>query len=331
MNLAFTLCSINYLAQAKVLSDSLKRSNPDWKLIIGLVDKNTTNADLTFIDSEILEVETLDIPGFQDMVKKYTIVELLTSVKPFYFSWLFNTNPDVEHIVYFDPDIMVLRPLNSMMDKLSKYDILLTPHTTRPINDSLLPTELHVKQTGIYNLGFLAVKRSANTMAMLTWWQERLRYQCIINLSQGLFVDQLWMDLVPAYFDKVLIDKTPGYNMAHWNLHERVLEQRPDGYYVNNEPLVFYHFSHYNPGKPQQIAAFHTRFSFDSRPDIVGLYETYKAGLLAANYFDLKKIPCHYINDEKAKKRKRELENFLRAALPAKLKGRLKSIFRLGK
>jgi hypothetical protein len=36
---AFTICSINYLAQAKVLADSLKKTNPDYEFVIGLCDK----------------------------------------------------------------------------------------------------------------------------------------------------------------------------------------------------------------------------------------------------------------------------------------------------
>jgi hypothetical protein len=324
MNIAFTLCSINYLPQAKTLSDSFKKSNPDWKFIIGLVDKNTTNADLSFIDAEVLEVDKLKIEGFQAMVDKYTIVELLTSVKPYYFTWLFNSYKEVEKFVYFDPDIMVFQPLTELSNSLDEYDIILTPHYTTPINDNLLPTELHIMQTGIYNLGFIAVRRSANTIAMLKWWELKLSTQCIIDLTRGLFVDQLWANLIPAYFDKVLIEKYPGYNMAHWNLHERTLTKTKDGFLVNNVPLIFYHFSHYSPTHPTEIAAFHTRFNFNSRSDLKELYNVYNHGLLEAKYLELKKVPCFYVSNESQKKRKKAIENFMRQALPDNIKSKLK-------
>ena len=38
MTIAFTICSINYLAQARTLGDSLKATNPDVRFFIGLVD-----------------------------------------------------------------------------------------------------------------------------------------------------------------------------------------------------------------------------------------------------------------------------------------------------
>jgi hypothetical protein len=326
VNIAFTLCSINYLAQAKTLYESIKKTNPAWKFIIGLVDKNDKNVDLSFLECEIVEVDKLNIAGFDAMIKKYSIIELLTSVKPFYIEWLFNNHTDAENIIYFDPDIMIFQPLVKLENSLKDFDVILTPHFTAPINDGYLPTELHVMQTGVFNLGFIAVKRSVNVFNMLAWWQQRLKDKCVIDLSRGLFVDQIWANLMPAYFDKVLIEKYPGYNVAHWNLHERRLSKKNNGFFVNDEPLVFFHFSHYSPAHPESIAGHHNRFSFETRPDLKELYEQYKESLIKHHYFKLKNIACFYLNDEKKKKRKREMETFLRMALPDKLKGRLKKL-----
>jgi hypothetical protein len=319
-NIAFTLCSINYLAQATGLSESMKKTNPSWRFIIGIVDKNVQNIDLSFVDAEIVWVDELAIAGFDEMVKKYNVVELLTSVKPFYFNWFLKQSAELNNVVYFDPDILVFQPLTDLEQKLEQYDIILTPHYTTPITDACIPTELHIMQTGIYNLGFLAVRNTENTKNLMDWWSDKLSTQCIINLSRGLFVDQLWMNLTPVYFEKVLIDKYSGYNMAHWNIHERFLSVEKDGYYVNGVPLVFYHFSHYNPAKPNEIAAFHNRFNFESRTDLKEIYDTYHKGLLTYNFFKLKKTPCYFVKDEKKKKRKKELENFLRVAMPGPLK-----------
>jgi len=332
MNIAFTLCSINYLAQANSLHASMQQTNPDWRFIIGIVDKNTQNVDLSFLNSEVLWVEEIEIPYLEKMAEKYTIVELLTSVKPYYFKWLLTRYTDTENIIYFDPDILIFQPLTDLLQKLQYSDIIVTPHFTKPINDHFLPTELHVMQTGIYNLGFLAVRNTANTMDMLHWWCDRLKDKCYINLSRGLFVDQLCMNLAPVYFDKVLIDKYPGYNMAHWNIHERQISKEEDGYRVNGVPLVFFHFSHYNPLQPNQIAAFHNRFHFDTRADLKELYDSYRDMLLQNNYAGLKKIPCFYSKREHQKKWKKDIDNLLRFSsrilLPSSFMRRLSKIMK---
>jgi len=320
MNVAFTLCSINYLAQAKTLCDTFQKNNPSWKFILGLVDKNVNNVDLSFMGCEIIEVEQVKIDGFQGMVDQYSIVEFITAVKPFYFTHLFENNSDYDKIIYFDPDIVVLQPLTDLENKLDQYDIVLTPHFTSPIKDNLQLTEKHVFSTGVFNLGFLAVKRSANTMEMLKWWEDKLRTECILDLTRGYFVDQLWMNLVPAYYDKVLIDKYPGYNMAHWNLHERTLTETDKGYMVNGVPLVFFHFSHYHPGRPEQIATFQTRYSFDNRPDIKSLFKFYTDALIANRYFEYKKVPCYYMRNEGQKQFKKSVKGFLRQVVPLRVK-----------
>lgn len=329
MTIAFTLCSINYLGQAKTLGDSLRKSNPHVRFIIGLVDKNTEQADLSFLgDLEVLEVDKINLDGLDDMANRYSIVEFLTSVKPFYFNYLFKTYPSADKIIYFDPDIMVFSSLKELEDNLDKYEIILTPHFTNPIRDKFLPTEKHTYSTGVFNLGFLALSRGDNSQALINWWEEKLRYECILDLTRGFFVDQLWMNLAPAYFDKVFIEKKAGYNMAHWNLHERQLSETGEGYFVNGEKLVFYHFSHYNPGKPEQIAAYHTRFSFDSRPDIKQLFDNYRNNLTENKYFEMKKVPCYYLRDEGKKKFKKSVSLFLSRNMPLGLKMKLKALLK---
>jgi hypothetical protein len=40
MKVAFTLCSLNYMAQAKTLADSFHEYNPEWHFVIGLVEQS---------------------------------------------------------------------------------------------------------------------------------------------------------------------------------------------------------------------------------------------------------------------------------------------------
>ena len=41
----FTVCSANYLAQAKTLGQSLHQHNPDYHFVIGLVDRISPELD----------------------------------------------------------------------------------------------------------------------------------------------------------------------------------------------------------------------------------------------------------------------------------------------
>ena len=63
-----------------------------------------------------------------------------------------------------------------------------------------------------------------NTLYMLHWWKERTYNMGYQRLEKGLFVDQLWMNLVPVLFESCNVLNHPGYNMGPWNLHERKLQ-----------------------------------------------------------------------------------------------------------
>lgn len=324
MTLAFTICSINYLAQARTLGDSLRQTNPDYQYVIGLVDKlSEANlpADL-MPEYSMLEVDAIGIPDFAAMCDRYDITELNTAVKPFYIDYFYKTYPDATEVIYFDPDIIVFQPLLELNAALKSYSIVLTPHTCSPTPDWERPNEQHHLNTGIFNLGFIGLRNDATARQFVDWWKDRLVYECRIDLCAGLFVDQQWVNFAPVYHDNVLIDHHLGYNAAYWNLHERYFSQSNTGKWQVRkqpqsdevEPLQFFHFSGYNPDKPNDISKYQTRFGFtdpneqtspssshfrdrpeQQRLDVRPLFDLYRERL-RENYNDQYRVyPCVYI------------------------------------
>jgi len=305
MTLAFTLCSVNYLAQAHTLGDSLKRHNPSFHFIIGLVDKLATkDIDSTKLpDYPLLEVDKINIADFEGMCNRYDITELNTAVKPYYIDYFLKNNPEATNIIYFDPDIIIFDKLNHLEDNLEKYNIIVTPHITTPYNDTQWQNEEDVVNTGIFNFGFVAMHRSETTQKMVDWWCQKLEKECLIDLCNGLFVDQHWAEFFPVYFDKVLIEKHLGYNVAYWNLHERMLSSNDNHWVINNStPLQFFHYSGYLIAKPDEVSKYQNRISFEKRTDITPLFDLYKNELLKNNELYWKHFRCDYIKPPKIKR-----------------------------
>lgn len=306
MTLAFTICSINYLAQARTLGDSLKQTNPDYQYVIGLVDKlNGANlpADLTPAYT-MLEVDQIDIPDFKAMCDRYDITELNTAVKPYYIDYFFKNYAEATEVIYFDPDIIVFQPLDELNANLQKYSLVLTPHICSPTPDWERPNEQHHLNTGIFNLGFIGLRKDATSQQFVNWWKQRLAYECRNDLCNGLFVDQQWVNFAPLYYDNVWIEKHLGYNVAYWNLHERYLSADETGqWWVNKkEPLQFFHYSGYSPYRPTDVSKYQTRYTFDpaeipgiDRPDEKPLFDLYRNQLLLNNNEQYRSYPCIYI------------------------------------
>ncbi|MDR0604809.1 MAG: hypothetical protein LBG80_10945 [Bacteroidales bacterium] len=292
--IAFTICSNNYVAQANVLFRSLFRTNPDYKLILGLVDKINPNIEygVDGVMVEVVEVENLDITVEYDIFHKYNIVELNTSVKASYIKWIKKFR-DADIILYFDPDIKVFSSFSIIENSLREKSIILTPHILNPIPlDDLWPNENLFLTRGIYNLGFIGVSfTDKRVFDFLDWWEERLMKQCFDYISKGLFVDQLPVTLVSVFFHEIVkVLFHYGMNAAPWNLHERVLTLKDSKYYFNNDELIFYHFSYISLKKRK-----HNMYNrYENYPLLEEFYEGYIEELKQNCYFERKNIECYY-------------------------------------
>lgn len=314
MNIAFTICSNNYLAQAKTLGDSFLKHHPEWKFIIGLCDEFDSSFDYSAFDKfEIIKVKDINVPEFENIVKKYNIIELNTAVKPTFIKYIFTTY-NANKLIYIDPDILVVSYFEEVIAILDTKDIVLTPHICSPIDDEYAPTDYHTLRGGIYNLGFIALTRYDKIKDFINWWHDRVLKYGFCDFSKTMFYDQLWINYVPAMWDDYFILKHPGYNMANWNLHERLLTQTGNNGFAVNEKfsLRFFHFSGYKYNNPTSIAFYLTRYDFESRPDLKNLFFNYHNLLKNNNIEQISKLKVYYLFVNKSVAVFTENKSFLR-------------------
>jgi hypothetical protein len=205
----------------------------------------------------------------------------------------------VDAVIYLDPDILVCGSFATLLGKLKNNSIVVTPHGCT-YDDSAV--NIHYEKVmlwaGVYNLGFIATSRTAETIAFLKWWQIRLKDHCFRRPGvAGSFYDQLWMGLAPLYFRGLYVEKDPGYNMCYWNHFERRLAFRDGRYVVNDKhDLIFVHFSGYKPENPDASVSRPTEpiATFIERPDLRPIYDDYRSRLIARNFASIKSIPWHF-------------------------------------
>jgi hypothetical protein len=284
---AFTICSINYLSQAITLGNSLKLSDSSVEFRIYLVDKFEGREHLKeCVPYTVIEIENVPVVDFNGMCSRYNLIELNTAVKPFIFDFIFKSENQINNIIYFDPDIKVYDSLSQLKHTLLNNSIVLTPHILSPSEDHPYgQAEKNYLYGGIFNLGFIGVSRQPETFRFLDWWKKRLVHQAYADGLMHLFYDQKWLNFAPVFFDKVYIEKSPGYNMAAWNLHEReITSSTKKAYTINHEfPLLFFHFSGVK-GDDSNIST-HTAYNFQDRPDLLQIITDYR-NEIKANYHD---------------------------------------------
>jgi glycosyltransferase involved in cell wall biosynthesis len=286
-----TIAARNYLPRVKVLADSFRSTHPDGIFDLCVVDD---------IDGEVepevginlirLNELSLDENQLRLMAVFYDITEFSTALKPWVMEAALARVPGP--VLYLDPDIEVFSSLEELTTLASVHGIVLTPHVLEPIpRDGTTPPETLIMRAGMYNLGFLGLGEDSSEF--LKWWQERLAFDCISRPEAGLFTDQKWMDFVPSLFPHV-IHRDPGCNAAYWNLHERPISIRDSRYFAGGSPLIFLHYSGFDPYHPHILSKYagdNPRVLLSDEPTLRQLCDQYgervrrsEADVVAAEY-----------------------------------------------
>lgn len=288
---ACTIISKNYLAQARVLANSFHTYHPDIPFFVLLADREDGCIDPSREPFELVHLDQLLIPNLNRFCFQYTILELNTAVKPYFLSYLF-AEYGFRHLLYFDPDILILNELEPLFALLNQYAIVVTPHLTEPLpQDGFKPDELDILRAGTYNLGFVALASAKTTLLFLSWWQARLYEQCRMEPALGMHVDQRWVDLIPGFFPDVHILRDPGYNIAYWNLPARSISLKSGTVTVNNAPAYFFHFSGYHPETPEIVSQHSSRLRIENIGQAAQLLKRYDALLHSQGYAECSQLP----------------------------------------
>lgn len=291
--LVYTSITKSYLPKARVLARSVKRFHPDWTFVLLYSDDLPVGFDFEQEPfDELLTIEQLGLANWKAWAFGHTVVELCTAVKgP--ASELLAQRPGVNKIMYLDPDIKVFNSLAMLESLLDQHEILLTPHLLDIEQDinAIQDNEISALKHGIYNLGFFAARTSGQGLDFIRWWAERLRLFCRDDIPGGLFTDQRWCDLAPAFFSGLGIVRDRGCNVATWNIAHRRLSKNDAGIFcVAGVPLRFYHFTGYDSGD-----GFGMLMRYASNQTIAHeLWATYGKDLLAEGQGDARYRNWHY-------------------------------------
>lgn len=290
----FTICARNYIGLAKVLQRSIVQHSPDIDFRIYVADDDGAHReDDTIIPAAHALSSIIPLVEYANMAFMYDVTEFCTSIKAACFQHAFAEG--YRTCIYMDPDIFVTSDIRQIIAALDRHSILMTPHLCLPALGEGPRADSGILATGVYNLGFLALRDSPAAHEFLAWWHQRLRTQAFNDHYKALYTDQRWIDFVPALFpaDAVRVWRHLGCNVAPWNYHERRITQR-DGRFVAQpraieedrgdqiDPLIFLHFSGFDfrrilDGTFDQLNLADAR-TFD---DVTPMYELYGTAIRA--------------------------------------------------
>jgi len=156
---------------------------------------------------------------------------------------------DAEAWLFLDSDIRVYGALDPLFEALEGASILLSPHVLRPREAGEIKVrEVPLLKYGVFNGGCLGLRRGDTARTFIDWLAARLATACFDEF-ESVYVDQKWLNLIPAVFADYRVLRHAGTNVGYWNCTNGAWRNRATNGTPQREPLLFFHYSQWSPQK----------------------------------------------------------------------------------
>jgi len=230
----------NYLSRGLALYHSLARHAPGsrlWVLCLSdaCYEALTALALPDLVPRRLADFEAAD-PEVAATRGDRSLIEYYFTCSPAWKLHVLNQEVDAEWVTYLDSDLFFFASPDPIYDEMGNASFGIIPHRFAKGLE-------YRERFGIYNVGWVSVRRCEEGIAALRWWRARCIEWCHDFVDGDRFADQRYLDRLPGLFPHVHIMANLGANLAPWNLADVRLEWRDDGVLIDGrDRLVFFHF-----------------------------------------------------------------------------------------
>ena len=186
----------------------------------------------------IKEVET-NYPLLKKTKNQRTKPEYYFTSKGYICHFITQKEKKIDSITYLDSDLYFFSDPQPIFDDLIDASIGITKHNFHWLNAYQL-------KYGKFNAGWITFKTKPEGLKCLEEWMINCSNWCYSYLDDDKYGDQKYLDLWPKKYKNVKVIKAKGANLAPWNIKNYSIQIKEDKIYVDNELLIFYHFSKLN-------------------------------------------------------------------------------------
>ncbi len=230
----------NYLPRGLALYHSLQRHSEGtrlWVLCLSEACYRTLVAlELpNLIPRRLTEFEAADAEVAATRSTR-SMIEYYFTCSPAWMLYVLNNEPDAEWVTYLDSDLFFFASPDPIYAEMGDAAFGIVPHRfTKRLAD--------FRRFGIYNVGWVSVRRRDEGFAALRWWRERCIEWCYDRVEGDRFADQRYLDRLPELFAGVHVIGHLGANLAPWNIADYRVEWRDGSVEIEARyPLLFFHF-----------------------------------------------------------------------------------------
>lgn len=236
-----TYFDINYLPRGLALYYSIKKFHSDFDFFVLTFD------DLAFDYLNNLNEENIILISHKNYNDYFqTSSEKFTDKKQYYFSstsnlciYLIDNYKYIDILLYLDADVYLFNSLDPLYREFGSSSIGICSHRYHPVFNYF------VNHYGRFNVGVNLFRNSESGIKCLREWKEECDswYPDKPGYPLTFFSDQIFLDSWLEKYDGVKIIENIGVNVCYWNAANYKFSKFDDIYFVNDIPLIIYHFS----------------------------------------------------------------------------------------
>lgn len=236
-----TVLSCTYLYKGLCMYQTLKRHCSNFKLFILCADDECYRIfqDMKLADIELLRVEQIENVSIREAKNNRSYLEFCWTLKPVALYYVMKNYRNADYYAHLDADLYFFAdPISLFMEKPDAVLYLVDHNNSKEFLQTY-------ETSGRFNTGFVGCRNSDTARNAVKWWRDRCVQRCFSTPDpiNKLFGDQRYVERWLELFDGVHVVENKGANVAVWNIRGYNISSKNDGVYVDDNPLIFYHFS----------------------------------------------------------------------------------------
>jgi hypothetical protein len=174
------------------------------------------------------------MPKQRETFRNRSLIEYYYTCTPSLLQYIFREMGNAYSITYIDADMFFFMDSRELFNENENADVVIVPHNFENAKKEL---ELY----GHYNVCFVHFRNTENGIACLNWWAEMTFMST--QRGNGVWGDQKYLDEFPRLFNNVHVIQHKGVGAAPWNISQYTLIKNSLGIWIEDEPLIVYHFA----------------------------------------------------------------------------------------
>ena len=241
-------------------------------------EAETVVASLALEDVVIVPLDTLEahFPQLAAAKADRSRIEYYFTLTPHLTRYVFDAAPNARRVAYLDSDLFFFGPVATMWDAMGTAPVAIVPHHFNRGAE-------HLRKYGTYNVGWVSFSRSEQGLRCLDYWADSCARWCRDVPDGDRFADQGYLDHFIDHAPDTVIVTHKGCGLGPWNVGRYAIRRVAETVMVDEDPLIFFHFTGFKKGLANQW--YNSHRIYRARTERVvrdHIYRPYLHALLAA-------------------------------------------------